>query len=381
VRLPVLVTITALILSFGSALAQPSGLYMRVFLNNAPSIALTFSDSHTAYYADGNVLNRSDFALEWRMAVGRNGRIWIESAQGPFDTGRDSLVFEANPRGVFQYGSRAYRGWAVVSVRAGGLQLVNSLPVEDYVRAVLPGEMPSGWPFEALKAQAIIARTYAISRLNSVGDYDICATERCQVYNGASGETTQANAATEATTGLIISYGNRPAQTFFHADSGGYTASSAEIWGSTLPYLMARSDPASTSPDSSWRLQPTAGAIAGAVARFAPRVGAFRGLNVLARTSSGRVGTLEIVGSAGSVRLGSTAAYGFIRALGAKSSLVNVVSNSPLVLVGAGNGHGVGLSQWGARGLAAQGWTFEQILGYYYQNVSLSSYVLGGQTQ
>lgn len=350
---------------------------MRVWLNTALSVSLTFAEAHTAYFDNGSVFNRSDLALEWRLSVGRNNKIWIESQQGPYDTGRDRLVFETAPQGVFQYGARAYRGWAVVSVKPGGLQLVNSLPVEDYVRAVLPGEMPSGWPFEALKAQAVIARTYAISRLNTVGDYDMCATERCQVYNGATGETAPANAATAATDGLIVSYAGKPAQTYFYADSGGFTASSAEIWGGNLPYLIARSDPTSISPDSSWRLQPSSGAISSAISRIAPGAGAYRSLRIVSRTDSGRVGTLEVVGSGGTVRLSGNGAYNFVRALGAKSSLVNVESTSPLVITGSGNGHGVGLSQWGARGLAALGWSYEQILGYYYQGVSLSNYTLG----
>jgi stage II sporulation protein D len=376
------VRLRALILSlfalmFSSAFAQPSGLFMRVWLNTAPNVALSFAEPHTAYFTDGSVFNRSDIALEWRMRVGRNNKIWIESQQGLYDTGRDKLVFETSAQGAFSYGARAYRGWAVVSVKAGSLQLVNSLPVEDYVRAVLPGEMPSGWPIEALKAQAVIARTYAISRLNTAGDYDICASERCQVYNGATGETRNANAATQATNGLIVSYGNRPAQTFFYADSGGYTASSREIWGKDLPYLMARPDPTSVAPDSNWSFQPTPGTISSAIARFAPCAVAYRSLQIVARTDSGRVATLEVAGSGGTVRLSGNGAYNFVRALGAKSSLVNVTSISPLVITGSGNGHGVGLSQWGARGLAAIGWSYEQILGYYYQGVSLSNYTLG----
>ena len=350
---------------------------MRVWLNTAPSMALTFAEGHTAYFDNGSVFNRSDVALEWHMSVGRNNKIWIESQQGPYDTGRDRLVFEAAPQGVFQYGARAYRGWAVVTVRSGALQLVNSLPVEDYVRAVLPGEMPSGWPIEALKAQAVIARTYAISRLNTAGDYDICATERCQVYNGATGESGTANAATQATDGLIVSYGNKPAQTYFSADSGGFTASSREIWGNDLPYLVARPDPTSVAPDSNWSLQPSPGTISNAIARMAPGAGAYRSLRIVTRTDSGRVSTLEVTGSGGTVRLSGSSAYNFVRALGAKSSLVNVVSISPLTITGSGNGHGVGLSQWGARGLAALGWSYEQILGYYYQGVSLSNYTLG----
>ena len=331
-------------------------------------------------FMDGSVLNRSSLALEWRLSA-RNSRVLVASQNGVYDTGQNRLVFQSDAGGVFQYGGRAYRGYAYVIAQGSSLTLVNTVPVEEYVQGVLPSEMPSSWPLEALKAQAIIARTYAMSRLNQSGDYDVCATERCQVYNGATAETYAGNAAVAATDGLIVAWGDKPAQTFFSADSGGFTASSKEVWGSDLPYLVARPDPDSLWAGSDFQLRPNAGTISSTLARFAPRVGAYRGMSVTARSESGRVWEVSVTGSNGSARIVGRDAQTFMRALGAKSTIANVVSSNPLVISGSGNGHGVGLSQWGARGLAARGWTFDQILGYYYTGVSLSGYVVADQAK
>jgi stage II sporulation protein D len=350
-------------------------LYIRVQLTTQQGISLLFPGSHTTMYTDGTVLNRSDSALEWRLSA-RNSRIAVASAQGSYDTGQSRLVFETGPDGLFQFAGRAYRGYAYLIAQGSSLTLVNSVPVEQYVRGVLPSEMPSSWPLEALKSQAVIARTYAMSRLNQVGEFDVCATERCQVYGGASAETFSGNTAVAATDGLIVAWDNKPAQTFFSADSGGFTASSKEVWGQDIPYLVARPDPDSRWSGTDWTLSPSKGTIADAISRFAPRAGAYRSFRVISRGDSGRVLTVEVVGANASVRLTDKNAYGFVRALGAKSSLISVLSTAPLTISGSGNGHGVGLSQWGARGLAARGWTYEQILGYYYVGVSLAGYTV-----
>lgn len=359
-----------------NALAAGGPLPIRVLVQSAPSARLTFPAVHTAFFADGKVLARSTTPLEWRLAVGANGKISVEAKGGVlYDTGRERLLFEAPPAGAFALGGKPYRGSASVIARGRSLDVINVLDLEEYVRGVVPVEMPSGWPDEALKAQAVIARTYAIARLGSAGDHDVCATTACQVYGGASVETARADAAAAATRGIIASYAGRPARTFFHADSGGYTASSREVWGEDVPYLVARPDPGSRSPRSPWTASPAAGLVASAVARLAPGVGRLRSLAVSARTESGRIDGLALGGDQGTAVLSGAVAREFARAIGAQSTLLVVSSNAPLTLQGTGWGHGVGLSQWGARSLAIAGWTYDQILAYYYTGVALSNYV------
>ena len=372
---PLIVALSLLALVAAPAHSQraPKPLTIRVLVATAPAATLTFPADHAAFYADGSVLHRSGAPLEWRLSS-RNNRIAIETPGGAYDTGRDRVFLDSPPGGAFTLNGRLYRGGATVIARGANLNVINALDIEDYVLGVLPEEMPSSWPAEALRAQAIIARTYAISRLNQNGDYDVCATTACQVYGGASVETPRANQAAADTRGLIVAYGNRPAKTYFHADSGGFTASSREVWGEALPYLVARPDPESRSPKSPWRAVPDARTISNVTARFAARAGAYRAMRVTGRTESGRVNAVEVTGDAGTVTLTAGTARDFVRALGAQSTLAEVTSAQPLVLEGAGWGHGVGLSQWGARGFAALGWTYDQILGYYYPGVSLANY-------
>ena len=358
----------SLVLAQGNS-ARP--LVIRVLLATQSKATLTVATPHTAIYTDGTVFTQSDAALEWRLSVTPGGKIGVETAQGVYDTGRQMLTLQTQPGGYFQFAGRIYRGSSAVIAQGNTLQVLNALDLEDYVRGVLPREMPSGWPDEALKAQAVIARTYAVSKLNPNGSYDLCATEQCQVYEGASAETPRGNGASEATRGEILSWQGRAAQTFFHADSGGYTASSAEIWGGQIQYLQARADPGSRTSPTPWRITVSSATIQNAVNRFAPRAGTYKSMTITSRTASGRPSSILINGT---TSITGTNVYAFARAIGAKSSMIGLASSNPLVIVGYGNGHGVGLSQYGAKWFAQSGYAYKQILSYYYSGVSIGQY-------
>ena len=349
-------------------------LVIRVLLAQQSRASVVMATSHTAVFQDGSVMTQSAQPLEWRFSVTSTGKIGVETSSGVFDTGRQMMTLQSDAGGYFQFAGTVYRGSAIVITKGSGLTVVNALDVEDYVRGILPREMPSNWEDEALKSQAVIARTYAISRLNQSGDYDVCATEQCQVYQGASAETPRGNGASDATRGLILSWQGRPAQTFFHADSGGFTASSREIWGGEIPYLQARPDPGGRASAAPWRITVSNSTLQSAINRFASGVGAYRSIAIESRTASGRPASILIQGASGSARITGTSVYSFCRALGAKSSMIGLENSNPLVVVGYGNGHGVGLSQYGARSFAAQGYAYTQILGYYYPGVSIGQY-------
>ncbi len=363
-----------LLFSVGAAQPRnPNILLIRVLLSQQSKVSLLMPANHSALLSDGTTISSSDTALEWRISVTK-GNIGIETATGVFDAGKDRLILQSNTS-YFQFDGKLYRGAAMLLARGGQVMLVNAVDVEEYVRGVIPLEMPSSWQEEALKAQAVIARTYAIANLNSKADYDLCATERCQVYGGATAETPRGDAAATSTRGLILSYGNRPARTYFHAESGGFTASSREIWGGDLPYLTARPDPGGVSSPSAWRINVNSSTAQSVISRFAS-VGQFRSMRVVDRTESNRPSMIEVVGSAGTAKIVGTNIYALARALGAKSSMIDVVSSNPLIIEGYGNGHGVGLSQYGARYFAAQGYGYTQILGYYYPGVGIGAYAV-----
>jgi len=138
---------------------------------------------------------------------------------------------------------RLYRGTLEVSLQGTFLRVVNNVRIEDYVQGVVSGEMPHTWPLEALKAQAVAARSYALANLVKGKPYDLYSDPRSQVYLGLSGEKAETTAAVQATAGQVVLYGGRIASTLYFSSSGGRTASSADVFGVSVPYLVSRPDP------------------------------------------------------------------------------------------------------------------------------------------
>ncbi|MGQ9753422.1 MAG: SpoIID/LytB domain-containing protein [Thermaceae bacterium] len=277
------------------------------------------------------------------------GGVWIEGKV--LERGALPLRFP----GPFRFEGRAYRGEAWVEVDPGGrLLLVNHLPLEEYLLGVLPMEMPPSFPREALKAQAVLARTYALSRQNPKAPYDLCATPLCQAYGGLEVETEVHRRAVEATAGEVVSYGGRPIAALYHADSGGMTAGSEEVFGTLFPYLRPLPDP--FSPKRPWSV-------------CLPR-GKVGEVEILEKSGSGRVFRLRVLGRE---KKGPEATR-FLRGLGLPSTLVVEVSDCPegVLLRGFGAGHGLGMSQWSAKRMAEMGYGYREILGYFFAGTFLS---------
>ena len=140
---------------------------------------------------------------------------------------------------------KAYRGAIVVHRRAGKLVVVNRLPLDRYLRGVVPWEMPDDWHAEALKAQSVVARSYALATLKPGKLYDLYADTRSQVYGGIEAESFTTNVAVGATAGRVLYWNGRVATTFYHSTSGGRTVSIAEAWprATPVPYLVSVPDP------------------------------------------------------------------------------------------------------------------------------------------
>jgi SpoIID/LytB domain protein len=182
---------------------------------------------------------------------------------------------------------------------------VNVLPIDSYVRGVVAAEMPSSWKYEALKAQAVAARTYGVRSMSSSRYYDICDTTSCQVYGGAARETSATDKAISATAGKILTYDGKPALTQFSSSSGGYTVAGSE------PYLKAISDPydgLADNPHHVWTTTLTAQAVQKAYSS----IGTLTKISITKRdghgTWGGRVTSLTLVGSKKSLTISGTAA-------------------------------------------------------------------------
>ncbi len=150
-------------------------------------------------------------------------------------------------------GGKPYRGKIRVLTDGKTLQVIDVVGLEAYLKGVVPSEMPSAWPPEALKAQAVAARSYALNGLAKGRDYDLYSDTRSQVYGGLDAELPATNAAVDATKGEIVLYNGKVANTLFFSTSGGRTASAAETTGTAVPYLVSVADPYDTaSPYHDW---------------------------------------------------------------------------------------------------------------------------------
>jgi stage II sporulation protein D len=200
---------------------------------------------------------------------------------------------------------RPYRGSLVVTVAGGKLQVVNRLPLERYLWGVVPGEMPSGWHQEALKTQAVAARTYALVSRKTSGSFDVFADTRSQVYGGVGVEQGRTTAAVNATKGEIVLWEGKPAWTYFSSSSGGRTAAIEDVWedAAPVPYLVSVDDPHDVhSPHHDW------GPVSFTGTELRARLGNRLPAEIVdvrvAVNDSGRAGSVTFVGAGGAtVRL------------------------------------------------------------------------------
>ncbi len=257
------------------------------------------------------------------------------------------------------------------------LQVVNAVPLEDYLRGVLSKEAPDYWPKEALRAIAIAARTYAVyQRLTKASEaFDVRADVFSQDYGGKSSEKLATTRAVKDTAGLIIVYQGKSFPAFYHSTCGGKTEHGRVMGKFNLPPLAGNvvCRYCSASPFFSWQRRLTRADVSWAL-RKNPQgaVGRVLSMEVSKRTPTGRVEQTVIVGTERTVRLTGyelRALFGFERI---RSPLLTISEmNDDFILDGHGWGHGVGLCQWGAAELARRGMTAAEILAYYYRGAEL----------
>jgi len=264
-------------------------------------------------------------------------------------------------------------------VRNGeGLAVVNELPLEDYLAGAVKAEAGDKMPLEMLKAQAIVARTYAAyhRRLNAEKAYHLLASTLNQQYVGRVAEDSIVWTAVRETAGQVILWNGELFPAFYHTDSGGHTEDPRAVFAATnMPALKpVRVQFPSASPHHRWRLDLPVSELAAALARGGLSVGRVTALDVLERSASLRVVRIAVRGTAGSVTLRGNDLRRLVGYDTLKSTLFAVsVSKSTARFVGRGYGHGVGLDQWSAKTMAEQGYRAQQIVAYYYPGATLST--------
>ncbi len=338
--------------------------------------------------------------------------------------------------GLLTYNGRAFRGtFDLTRDDEGDMIVVNQVDTAAYLASVVGSEEPSTWMPEALAAQAIAARTYLVTHMHRHERYDLEGDTRDQEYDGLGGETTSTLRATLRTSGLVATYRGAPIEALYSANAGGFTEDSENVYATTLPYLRAVPSPSDEAALVSswgrtsweWTEEYTAPQLQSYLAARGIDVGDVRRIDVTQVSATGRVMGARIVGSNGVRDIGKDRSRYYF---GLRSSLftvsthpeeLEIVSASALdidrvrqleflgakveqtyllnlrdpdrfgkprvggwmyrlparfVFSGRGYGHGVGMSQWGAQGMALAGKSAEEILTHYYQGIAITS--IGG---
>ena len=367
------------------------------------SVQLTADGGWQMFAADGTTL----------LALPQPRERWILEQEGQLVSARrdDSrpvslrqspiVVRPLDAGGTIAFNGKRWRGELLVSVAAEGLIVVNRLRMDDYLRGVVPLEIGTTARADAaaVEAQAITARSYAVTR---IGDgrraYDMTATTQDQVYGGASVETQIGNASIDATQGLVLLFSGRVVNAPYHANCGGSTAAPQDSWRTSAePFLQRVSDqiPGTSryycdqAPRFRWTRTLGAEELRTAIERYvrtlpggAGGIGAVTNVAVTAVTPAGRVGTLTVDTDRGRWSLRGNEIRSALRSpagelLYSTYFSVDAVAGrsgvQSLTLKGGGNGHGVGMCQSGAIGRARAGQDFRTILRTYYPGTTVGT--------
>lgn len=270
----------------------------------------------------------------------------------------------------FTFDGHAYRGRAA-QLRDGSV--INTVSLEAYLYSVVPREMSPSWPASALAAQAVCARTYVLARSNPQREYDVVPSELDQVYTGIASETAAGITAVDATTGRVLRFGDQYARVMYSSCCGGRTEAANDAWGGApIPYLAGVVCTTCTaSPYYRWHRELDRGTIATEFSAELQPVGSLQTVQEGDRDSSGRARFMLLQGEHGTVPV-KAATFRLRMGTRVVPSLLisrfDAATEAPerIAIEGGGLGHGVGLCQWGARGLALGGASFSDILHFYF---------------
>lgn len=277
---------------------------------------------------------------------------------------REAVRFRGSQQGDVSASGMRVHGEVVVLKGRSGLVAVNVLSLEAYLAGVLGGEMPPSYPSEALKAQAVAARTYALrKKLEQYGQpFHLGSSVLSQVYKGLEVADARTAEAVEATRGLVLTMNLEPIEAYFHASCGGRTETGANALGRNLPYLKSVDCPCGALAAAHWTARVERAELSQLLRKRVSEV------EVLDRTPTGRARRMSVGGRAfDAVMFRQRLGYTKIRSLSFKVA----PAQGGWRIDGQGYGHGAGLCQWGSKLYAQKGWGFERILAHYYPDTEL----------
>tara|TARA_Y100000589_G_scaffold290536_1_gene293299 strand:+ start:1290 stop:2477 length:1188 start_codon:yes stop_codon:yes gene_type:complete len=364
-----------------------------LYSSNEPIIRVLISrDKHLRIRADNKrplLLNNKSFPLNNIKGITvkrKNNKTLLffdqkKEKMFSIDEQKPLIVRSLDKRGIWVNGKR-YSGLLKIINSNNQIFVVNILGIEKYLSSVVGSEMPYKWPLEALKAQAIASRTYALKKTGN-RIYDIDSTQKDQVYNGLESKTRKTTRAVNKTRSLVILHNNKLINALFHSSSAGMTENSEEVWKNKYPYLVSVKDFDMNNPKLRWKKRFSRNELY----NIFPSIGGVNRIQINQISNTGRLKNLRIYGDHGSKEILGTELR---KILGLKSTLfrfqfINQDLNKPninsssnlknyLLISGLGAGHGVGMSQWGAKKMAIQGYKSNEIIKYFYKGVKVKPF-------
>ncbi len=343
-------------------------------VDNADRIVLVVTGPHTIYPL------RSDEAVK----SGRFFRAEVRATKGGIMVGNDELkaggiTIKASRDATIFVDGRRFRGYIdIVRTESSRLLAVNHLDMESYLYGVLYHEVSHLWPIEVLKAQAIAARTFALYQIrqNKNKDYDVRSDIYSQVYGGRSSERKMTTRAVNLTRGQVLTYNGALFPAYYHATCGGRTEDASVLWNIDIPPLKGGPCPwCKDSPHYRWSKAIPLEEVRGGLIAAGYKLEEICSITAMSRDASERVEKLEVRDAAGAITI--VAAKDFRLVLDpniVRSTNFEVgLRGGHAFFKGYGWGHGVGMCQWGAYGMAKAGKKTKEILSYYYPGARISA--------
>ena len=300
-------------------------------------------------------------------------RAWVEGSQGTYRVGVRMKVGESDPSDSSL--EWIVRGPLEIQSAPSGLALINWIDLEDYVAGVVSGEVGAKWPLEALKAQAVAARTYVLYKKveNQLQPFDVVAGVQDQVYHGHSVRAESVLKAVAATKGQVVTYDHRPIFAAYSSTAAGPTEDALYVWALDLPYLKGVDCPFDEqAPRYDWRTSFTFDYLEQQLRKEGYNVGKLATFTPYTFTPSGRVDRVRLLHSRGEIILRGQDLRRVVGYSKIFSTQFSIESFGPdVVVVGHGAGHAVGMCQWGMREMAELGYDYQSIVRHYYPGTTL----------
>ncbi|MGM0500970.1 MAG: SpoIID/LytB domain-containing protein [Bacillota bacterium] len=363
-----------LILLYASALIQAQEQLIKVgLINETNSVKLLSPSGIKLETSDGYTLNldsKTSFYFEKEDESIRINNYYFDS---------DYILVSPLDEGEFlNLESRDYNGIIKLLNNGETMTVINKVSLTDYLASVIGSEIDPNWSLEALKAQAVVARTYALRNLdaNVSKGYHLCNTIYSQSYKGHHVTTSKIYQAVEETKGEVLTYNQKLIHAVYHSNAGGETAQGSIIWGGDTPYLQSVDSNDYVAPNYEWQKKYSSSKLKEILAEKEVKLTEIREIKLKDLGPSGRPGKVVIEGAQQQISIDSSKFRFWLNLRSTKFTVTKL--KTEFLFKGKGWGHGVGMSQWGAYQMAKEGYNYREILEHYYQNTKLVKNHVGG---